>query len=911
MNPERQQALDYLRAPRNGLWRWAEDGSVIVWRDGSTIAFREEVVQIIEWLSPNGLPSFGAIVFLLAACRGKVAGVSEIVVESNAPLPAGMGNDAGLLLSARQQLKTQLEAALGQLSRLQQLPSELRSGVKARCVLAEVVFEPARAERHVEARAVLRGMPGLMNDAELTDLEEPSVSGSCIRQIHIVAEGLKAHTEQSLALRLRTGLDSLPQEIDENLPNAERARQLIEELSRDREFGAVARAARELMAAVRLPRRLGEREQLAIGGVADITNRGPLDRLLLSELAHDDLTLSVRVALNEALYLRREPPMREPPGTLALLLDSGVRLWGAPRVLATAVALALIARDKQHSEVLAWRAHGKQLHSVDLLSRHELTQHLGTLETVAHPGEALSAFSEAIEPGAQNQSVLITHRDVLEDPDFRRALSEHSEALGFVATVDREGHFELHGLPLARRPPLCEAVLDLATVFPEETAVPLIKTEIDPALPAIFGVRPFPFLLPLAGKIDCWVKGSDGFTYALLNDRRLVQFRDLRKGARELASDLPSGKTVWMDVVERTVYAVKMGASQRPARLLSFPLPDGPRRVTDLVMGPELLAVERDGEAILLIRSHDVRAYALSDGRLLGRVLNPLRWVHGRYFRGERDFHFALWDGETVRFEEVTLPTTILPANVVVIFDREGMDGPWLLLRNGEVVSTATDEKTKLFSIGKTLNFALARVSRNGHDVFVPYSLPREARKPVGCMLGLNQGRHTEMFQTVDRLGFRREGAPDLPKWNLFRVVEAFAKLPNCAAILGRKNRWRQINRFFGPNVSIRIGELPERGEELWGKIDFGPAKPTGRGCQLQTAEWPNGSKVFLDSRGLLHLKSHDPAVPEVSLVLSDGEVAGWTSDGYVCGPSFFFEEEIESEPQEVFNRVIRFLNRL
>src|SRR5205814_6824531 len=101
----------------------------------------------------------------------------------------------------------------------------------------------------------------------------------------------------------------------------ERARRLIEELSRDREFGAMARAARELMAAVRLPRRLGEREQLAIGGVADITNRGPLYRSLLSELAPDVLTLAVRVAVNEALYLLGDPPLRVPPATLPLLLD--------------------------------------------------------------------------------------------------------------------------------------------------------------------------------------------------------------------------------------------------------------------------------------------------------------------------------------------------------------------------------------------------------------------------------------------------------------------------------------------------------------------------------------------------------------------------------------------------------------
>src|SRR5215475_13523391 len=100
MNPDRQQAIDYLRAPANGIWRWAENGAVLIWSDGSTIAFREEVVQIIEWLAPNGLPSFGAIVFLLAACRGKVPAVSDIVQVSATPLPASMGKDAGILLTA-------------------------------------------------------------------------------------------------------------------------------------------------------------------------------------------------------------------------------------------------------------------------------------------------------------------------------------------------------------------------------------------------------------------------------------------------------------------------------------------------------------------------------------------------------------------------------------------------------------------------------------------------------------------------------------------------------------------------------------------------------------------------------------------------------------------------------------------
>jgi len=238
MNPDRQQALNYLRAPASGLWRWAENGAVLVWKDGTTIAFREEIIQLIEWLAPNGLPAFGAIVFLLAACRGKVPKVAEILTESPVQLPAANGSKAALLSTARRQLTAQLEAALDELAKVSRLPSELHSGVKAKCVLAEAIFEPAKVERFVEARAVLRGLIEPFNDADLADPEKTGVSGSYIRQVHIVAEGLKLHTAESLALRLRTGLDALPKEIEINLPSAQRARRLIEELSRDREVGA-------------------------------------------------------------------------------------------------------------------------------------------------------------------------------------------------------------------------------------------------------------------------------------------------------------------------------------------------------------------------------------------------------------------------------------------------------------------------------------------------------------------------------------------------------------------------------------------------------------------------------------------------------------------------------------------------
>jgi hypothetical protein len=906
MSTNRQQAISYLRAPANGPWRWAEDGNVVTWSDGSTVAFREEITQILQWLAPNGLPPFGAIVLMLAACRGKVPPVAAFLDDPKTPLSAELGAKAALLLTARHQLAAQLQAALVELGKLSRLPPDLNSGIKAKRVLAEAIFETARVERFIEAAAVLNGMRDPLTDAELNPGSDSVKNANLVRQLHIVSEGLKLHTAESLALRLRTGLDALPEEIDPDLPVAERARRLIEELSRDREYGAIARAASELMAAVRLPRRLAQRKELAVGGISDITNRGPLDRLLLSELAHDDLTLAVRVALNEALYLRREPPMREPPGTLAVLLDSGVRLWGIPRVLSSAVALALAACDKQHTQALFWRAHGKELLPVDLLTKKGLTQHLAALEVEAHCGDALTAFSTALPPGDQNQSVLITHRDSLDDPEFRRALSAAAHPPDFVAVVNRTGHFELHALPLSHRQPVCDAELDLDAVFAEKPSIiPLVNPLLGANLPAIFGVSPFPFLLPFSGRPEYWTRTHDGFTYAVLNDRRLVRFRGETAGGRVLASELPPGKTAWMSCVDDLVHVVKASITQRPSWLLSMAVAGGSPRVAELEAGSELLGVHRCGEVILAIRRHDVRAYSLADGKLLGRAINPYHWVHGRFLRVKDCFWFPAWDGQHVKFEPVTLPKGHTAPATLVMFDREGIDGPWLADITGAITSTATGESIRLPLPPGGHGPDTVRVSLDGHRVFAATLVPKWA-----CVLDLQtrqvQNRPVRQQHWVPDM---LDPTPTLPNWNLYRVIDLIRDFAGTQlAFCGRKGVWRSIS-FNGQSICIRK-ENPGAWNNLL-PFSFSPMPvPASLGCTLQVAEWPNGSKAFLDSRGLLHLKSHDPSLAEVSLVLSDGEVAGWTSDGYVCGPSFFFEDQRASNPQKVFHRLEDFLSR-
>jgi hypothetical protein len=425
--------------------------------------------------------------------------------------------------------------------------------------------------------------------------------------------------------------------------------------------------------------------------------------------------------------------------------------------------------------------------------------------------------------------------------------------------------------------------------------------DVDPDLPAIFGVTPFPFLLPITGRLDSAVDGADGSVYAVLSDRRLVSFRDRTRGGRVLASELPGGRTMAMTRVGGVLHLIKGGSRLRPPRLVSFPLPDGPVRKAELEGGTELLSLHVYGDVVLVIRREDVRAFAISDGRALGKAMSPSSWIHGRYFQLGNQFHYVTWDGAAVRFEPVSLPKD-LPSRVIVIFDREGLEGPWLILEEGTIVSCATGAIVPLGVPSPKLSGSFnLQIARDGHQVHLSIPLLQWRR-----LIDLNTNEHRE-----GPASFLHRGGLDetvvLPRWNLFRMVEALARLGGTLGLAGRKGRWRRL--YFDDQGRIRIGDLPPQDPPA-PEIQFlTAAKATGYGCSLQTAAWPSGTRAFLDSRGLLHLKSHDSGLPEVSLVLSEGEVAGWTSDGHVCGPPFFFEGRCASEPQEVFARALRILS--
>ena len=112
--------------------------------------------------------------------------------------------------------------------------------------------------------------------------------------------------------------------------------------------------------------------------------------------------------------------------------------------------------------------------------------------------------------------------------------------------------------------------------------------------------------------------------------------------------------------------------------------------------------------------------------------------------------------------------------------------------------------------------------------------------------------------------------------------------------------------RFRNAYTSRHALEFVPTQTKSIGYVPFGDAShPKGASYSLRMAQWRDGSRAFLDSRGLLHLKSTNPNVPDATVVLYEGATACWTSDGRICGPEYFTGGKANSDVETVFTEVI------
>jgi chaperonin cofactor prefoldin len=886
----------YLAPPPNSFWRWTDAGQTLEWIGGPTIAFAPELQKVLASLAMSGLPPIGAVVLLLSACRDNwPQRAASIQFETDAPAI--------------------LPEILASLAVVHSLPADLRKTIDAKCVLAEMVFEELdRKLPPDQSQAIVQAFTGgITFETSATEVSENQSDKIEFlpAELRALREGLRRIDPHRLEARIRTGLDEPPNPAAVALSAAERVRSLLKTLSDDRELAALSRLASNLMAAIAIPRALADRDDLPQGGVSDLTNRGPLDRLLVSELAHDDQTLAVRIALNEALYLRRESPPRHPPQRRAILLDSGIRLWGVGRVFAAATALALVATTQHNCELFTFRASSNGITPVDLTTRAGLLAHLEALEPAPQPSGALQAFFAAISDAANNagEAMLITHEDVLSDPDFILECGKHQKSEWFIATISQSGSLRLwHQGPGGRRP-FSQAKLSLdeiqSSAAPKQPVAPLIDGP-DPHLPVILSSRPFAFLLPQFVEPRMAAASQEHGLVGLTKDGRLLHWPYPNHGGRQLTDTVPRGRChgVFLHELPPRVTAIIQPSRGANNVMLTANLSNGRWSTQSLATTqthPTGMAVW--GELLLIIYRTNVEAISIQSGQFIARAALPPGASHqgGRIFAADGAAFTVNYDGQRLWLEKLPVESRILR-----YFDSRGTDGPLGLMRDGRIIGPGQ----KWIRTESTANIKrVLGISASGHRI------------AVNCVYGVTAANYLIDLRNDD--GWKKisgEAQEALLAPEIFRSTRSGVSLRhNFQGIYHRDGELALLSKkdhilTFSIN---RNGEmiLQDRGRPgaADGKpVRFSPAAgPPGTRYELGVAAWKDRSRAYLDSRGLLHLKSSDPTLPEISIVLSNGPLAGWSSDFERFGDPFFFNSAPTSTAANFLAAIRAFCARL
>ena len=819
MNVIETHPIQYLTPEGPSFWGW--ETGLVVFDSGETLTFREELHAVIEHLQPYGLPPIEGLLLFLAATRDRWASDADALWrECQKPYePSRL--DCHLPTGWR-------ERVLEELSKVSRLQSSWRRDLRRKCLLAEVCFE--RSELLLDPDQA-RGVADLLELGFVPPaLERRADSEESVRRfargLRPWLEGMPVLDEGRLERRLRTGVDielSAANQVDLSLVT--QMRSLLVELEDDPEWAGLARLARNLMAAVHVPRALGDRDDLPLGGFSDIANRGSLDRLLVSELAQDDLILAARLALNEALFLRRESPPSNPLQRRVLLVDNGIRLWGTPRLFAVAVGMALEAVGGNGVDVESFvPTEHQQLREVCLHTREGLIESLSHLHAHAHPGNALLELAKRchhVDEGLP-EMIVIAHADVLEDAAFLSVMDLMDQAF-YLAAVDREGNYALYQCEGSRVRCLHRARLHLETLLGGEGQVAGLRRPGVPVnLPSIFHRRPFPIRLPSHRVRDRTVFTQQDGVFKSCRDGRLLHFNEPELGGVEVAVNLPPGGSVPVVEVQ--------------------PLVDG-RRVVAIVAKRQLFVCFVD----------------VSSGG---------------------------WDRVTIPVERTPLQLIVVHQQVLVVYARQvGL----YEIKHGELLSELTFPNAVARCYGD-----LALLGSEWHRLSIDGMRP--------CLVTVDEqivlkSSHMEEYRLRPMGGLRKQ----------FRGIS----FHHGGAIVLHTTR---IDHDLLLEIEPRTQILCVRPTPpLTEAVLFKPiAGPEGSRMLLKEAVWSDGSRVILDSRGLMHFVSASPEIDDFTVILTgSGPMAIWAASLGGFGDPYYFVEPPEASAAAMDHLLRQFVLRV
>ncbi len=418
----------YVQIPKEycrflGGLRWCPSGRAIEYDSGTTFAVAEAVALFLEgFAGSRPLVHFAHLLHLLDLLRGN---------NPHRPRPGSLRLRDTFLRAGGSHRNAGAFAAV-----LCPVRAAIASTPEARdvCQRLRNPFVPM----HWDA--------GSFSEPPLC--EEPPLAPDAFE--HEVLQALTATSEEDLWSWFRNGHGPLRQAGEAlarqwQRPAPRALREVVRDLLERPRLAGAAPFLAQLVSALSLPPRRLQRQELAVGGYADLHGHGQPDQILYGQFALDEWEFLRRFAERELLYYRREEPPPRHREELVILLDQGVRTWGEVRLVLCAAALALARQAGQRKLSLSLATTASDGLPLDpgTADPETLGQLLEASDLSANPGLALGRLLERPQsPG--RDIVLLTHpRNLREDTVLAATRRAAASDRLFALAVDAERNAEL------------------------------------------------------------------------------------------------------------------------------------------------------------------------------------------------------------------------------------------------------------------------------------------------------------------------------------------------------------------------------------------------------------------------------------------------------------------------------------
>lgn len=419
----------YFRSYKNYFWQWEEQASVVAIPNGRTIAYQNLIAAVIDQLQLDGLPPFGSVLLALSALhpQGK---------ENVEDIRTAIGKVEGI------EEKEIQKDALVFLNLLTQVPEKYKSG-SLKAHLIKGLFRKSHNSQSLKRSEQLATIYKDKGSTVIPAVQFELKSNNFIRDFRVIALLNRQFSSVAQILSAISDIPVVTEEIELEEQTVLGPEELVAELIKDENTQKIGALVKVLWSGLNLPLRSSRPSQQPMGGVSDLTNKGDLAQLLISEYANDDLIFLSRLANNEALYLNRESPPTTDDMKRVILIDSSIKNWGTPKIISLATMLAIAKHPKTTIDC-----------AVFVIGQHYTKINFNTVEGMINASQILSSRLDAAQglrayfdenPPENNREVfVITEKATRKEPEMISAANELGNAVNYWIYTNAEGHIDIY-----------------------------------------------------------------------------------------------------------------------------------------------------------------------------------------------------------------------------------------------------------------------------------------------------------------------------------------------------------------------------------------------------------------------------------------------------------------------------------